>query len=227
MRETRKSTIIAFLAWTVEVYDFILFGTLLPRAKEDFGWSSSHARLISTFVSIGTAIVVLGVGPLVDRLGRRKGMMITVGGTALSSATTAASGGAFSLVAAKSIGGIGLSEQVFNATYLNEIYSPSLSEFEEHLPAPAPPPGAICNYQHLSPLSDTVACSVSESIACHPHVSTHADLGCDLPNRARPRLCRRSGRGAAAVSTIPRLPVLALSICSSAATVPHEGGPHQ
>ncbi len=128
IRETRKSTIIAFLAWTVAVYDFILFGTLLPRVKEDFGWSSSHALLISTFVSIGTAIVVLGVGPLVDRLGRRKGMMITVGGTALSSAATAASGGAFSLVAAKSIGGMGLSEQAVNATYLNEIYAVSESD---------------------------------------------------------------------------------------------------
>ncbi|WFR72571.1 MFS transporter [Prescottella defluvii] len=128
IRETRKSTIIAFLAWTVAVYDFILFGTLLPRVKEDFGWSSSHALLISTFVSIGTAVVVLGVGPVVDRLGRRKGMMITVGGTALSSAATAASGGAFSLVAAKSIGGMGLSEQAVNATYLNEIYAVSESE---------------------------------------------------------------------------------------------------
>lgn len=128
IRETRKSTIIAFLAWTVAVYDFILFGTLLPRVKEDFGWSSSHALLISTFVSIGTAVVVLGVGPVVDRLGRRKGMMITVGGTALSSAATAASGGALSLVAAKSVGGMGLSEQAVNATYLNEIYAVSESE---------------------------------------------------------------------------------------------------
>jgi hypothetical protein len=41
--------------------------------KEAFGWSTSHALLVSTLVSVGTAIVVLGVGPVVDRLGRRKG----------------------------------------------------------------------------------------------------------------------------------------------------------
>ena len=128
IRETRKSTIIAFLAWTIAVYDYILFGTMLPRIREDFGWSSSQALLISTFVSVGTAVVVLGVGPIVDALGRRKGMMITVGGTALSSAATAASGGAVSLVLTKSIGGLGLSEQAVNATYLNEIYDVSESE---------------------------------------------------------------------------------------------------
>ncbi|MDF3308144.1 MFS transporter [Rhodococcus sp. T2V] len=128
VRETRKSTIVAFLAWTVAVYDYILFGTMLPRIREDFGWSSSQALLISTFVSIGTAVVVLGVGPLVDKLGRRKGMMFTVGGTALSSVATAASGGALSLVLTKSIGGLGLSEQAVNATYLNEIYDVSESE---------------------------------------------------------------------------------------------------
>ncbi|OZC55470.1 MFS transporter [Rhodococcus sp. 06-621-2] len=128
IRETRKSTLIAFFAWTIAVYDYILFGTMLPRIRDDFGWSASHALLISTMVSVGTAFVVLGVGPVVDRLGRRKGMMITVGGTALSSVATAASGGAVSLVLTKSIGGLGLSEQAVNATYLNEIYDVSESE---------------------------------------------------------------------------------------------------
>src|SRR6478736_2619092 len=81
-RETRKGTGIAFLAWVFAVYDFILFGTLLPVIKDDFGWSESAAIRISTAISIGTALVVFGVGPLVDRLGRRKGMLITVSGTA-------------------------------------------------------------------------------------------------------------------------------------------------
>ena len=31
VRETRRATGIAFFAWTIAVYDFILFGTLLPR----------------------------------------------------------------------------------------------------------------------------------------------------------------------------------------------------
>jgi putative MFS transporter len=123
IRETRRSTGIAFFAWTIAVYDFILFGTLLPRIQESFGWGTSHALLVSTLVSVGTAIVVLGVGPMVDRLGRRKGMIISVAGTAASSAATAATTGAVSLVGVRSISGLGLAEQSVNATYLNELYA--------------------------------------------------------------------------------------------------------
>jgi MFS family permease len=121
-KETRRASGIAFIAWTIAVYDFILFGTLLPRISESFGWSTSHALLVSTLVSVGTAIVVLLVGPMVDRLGRRKGMIIAVGGTAASSAATAATVGAASLIGVRSISGLGLAEQSVNATYLNELY---------------------------------------------------------------------------------------------------------
>lgn len=121
-KETRRASGIAFIAWTIAVYDFILFGTLLPRISESFGWSTSHALLVSTLVSVGTAIVVLLVGPMVDRLGRRKGMIISVGGTAASSAATAATVGAASLIGVRSISGLGLAEQSVNATYLNELY---------------------------------------------------------------------------------------------------------
>lgn len=123
VKETRRATGIAFFAWTIAVYDFILFGTLLPRIEEGFGWEPSFALLVSTFVSIGTFVVVILVGPLVDRLGRRKGMVISVGGTALSSAATAATQGAASLVGVRAISGLGLAEQSVNATYLNELYA--------------------------------------------------------------------------------------------------------
>ncbi len=123
VRETRVATGIAFLAWTIAVYDFILFGTLLPRIEESFGWTTSFALLVSTLVSVGTAFVVLGVGPLVDRIGRRRGMIVSVAGTAASSAATAATVGAGSLIGVRSISGLGLAEQSVNATYLNELYA--------------------------------------------------------------------------------------------------------
>ena len=123
VRETRRATGIAFFAWTIAVYDFILFGTLLPRIEESFGWTTSRALFVSTLVSVGTAIVVLCVGPMVDRLGRTKGMIISVGGTAASSAATAASVGAASLIGVRAISGLGLAEQSVNATYLNELYA--------------------------------------------------------------------------------------------------------
>ncbi|NUW42335.1 MFS transporter [Nonomuraea rhodomycinica] len=123
VRETRKATVIALFAWIFAVYDYIMFGTLLPEISAQFGWAPAEASLYSTLISVGTAVVVLGVGPLVDRLGRRKGMIITVSGTALASAVSAATMNAAYLVGVRSIGGLGLAEQSVNATYLNEIYA--------------------------------------------------------------------------------------------------------
>ncbi|WP_067792383.1 MFS transporter [Actinomadura formosensis] len=122
-RDTRKATVIAFFAWVFAVYDFILFGTLLPEMTKQFHWSEQRASLISTLISVGTAVVVLVIGPLVDRMGRRKGMILTVSGTALASAATAGTVNAGYLVGVRSLGGVGLSEQAVNTTYLNEVFA--------------------------------------------------------------------------------------------------------
>lgn len=128
MRATNTATVLALLAWTVAVFDYGLFGTLLPVMQEDFGWTAPEAYAINTWIAVGTAAVAFGIGPVIDRLGRRKGMMVTVGGTAIVSAVTAAipagvaviSNGLIVLV--RSFGGLGFSEQAVNATYMNEVY---------------------------------------------------------------------------------------------------------
>ncbi|WP_345153124.1 MFS transporter [Arthrobacter ginkgonis] len=122
VRETRIATVIAFFAWAVAVYDFIMFGTLLPVIKEDFGWSESQALFVHTLTTLGGAIVVFVLGPLVDRFGRRRGMMLTVAGTAVSSGLTALATNIAAMVGIRSISGLGLAEQSVNATYLNEVY---------------------------------------------------------------------------------------------------------
>ncbi|MGC0367117.1 putative MFS transporter [Rhodococcus sp. 27YEA15] len=127
-RDIRRSTIICMIAGIVAVFDFILFGTLLPRISESFSWSTSQALLVSTLVSVGTAVVLFGIGPLVDRLGRRRGMISTVLGTAVSSAATAAVTGGVSMVAVRSVSGLSLAEQSVNATYLNELYNAAEDE---------------------------------------------------------------------------------------------------
>lgn len=122
--ETRRGTVLAFLAMMFAIYDFILFGTVLPVIQEDFGWSDSHATAVNTAVSIGGALVLLIVGGLVvDRIGRRRGMMLTIGGTALGSGLTSIVPGTASMVAVRSISGLGLAEQGINSTYLNELYA--------------------------------------------------------------------------------------------------------
>lgn len=127
-KETKRGSTLAFFAWTLAVYDFIMFGTLLPRIAEDFGWNEQTALLANTLVSVGVFVVVVLVGLFVDRLGRRRGMMITIGGAALSSLLTAASTGVASLVGFRALSGFGMAEQSVNSTYLNEVFA--LTELE-------------------------------------------------------------------------------------------------
>ncbi|GAA3054652.1 MFS transporter [Pseudonocardia yunnanensis] len=122
-RATRKATIIAFFAWLFAVFDFIMFGTLLPQISASFGWDDATASLVSTLVSVATAVIALAVGPITDRIGRRKGMILTVSGTAVASALSSVTPSAAYLIGVRSLGGLGLAEQAVNATYLSEIYA--------------------------------------------------------------------------------------------------------
>ncbi|WP_206031235.1 MFS transporter [Rhodococcus sp. B10] len=128
----KAATWICFFAWTFAVYDFVLFGSLLPKLAEDHGWTESYSTGVNTWVTIGTAFVAFGVGPMVDKLGRRRGIVIAVIGAALMSALTAAAGwvvgviagvGVVILILVRSVAGLGYAEQAINATYLNEMFA--------------------------------------------------------------------------------------------------------
>lgn len=125
--DVRYATWIAFFAWVFAVYDFILFGTLLPVIGEHVGWDATHQAALATWVAVGSAVVAFTVGPIVDRLGRRFGIVFTVTGAAVCSALTALGGGLGSLGLAliRSLGGLGYAEQTVNATYLSELYAAS------------------------------------------------------------------------------------------------------
>ncbi|AXG81475.1 MFS transporter [Streptomyces paludis] len=117
-----RASVICFLAWVFSVYDFTLFGTLLPKISEDFGWSNATAANVVTGVTAGTFVVSLCVGPILDRFGRRPALMITSAGAAFTSAATALVMGPVSMVAVRAFSGFGYSEEVVNTVYLKEIY---------------------------------------------------------------------------------------------------------
>ncbi len=124
-RELVYPSIIAFLAWVVCVYDFIMFGTLLPRIAEDFGWTTATSTAIATLVAVGTAVVAVLVGPMIDYVGRKRSLIITTAGTGISSLLTGLTPAAFAavwLTIVRAISGLGYSEQAVNTTYLNELY---------------------------------------------------------------------------------------------------------
>ncbi|AHG18380.1 MFS transporter [Chania multitudinisentens RB-25] len=125
IKDVKFATWIAFFAWVFAVYDFILFGTLLPEIGRHFNWNEVEQAKLATWVAVGGAIVALAVGPLVDRLGRRLGIVITVSGAALCSLLTAVGGawGKGALIGIRSVAGLGYAEQTVNATYLTEMYA--------------------------------------------------------------------------------------------------------
>ena len=133
-RDVKIASWICFFAWTVAVYDFVLFGNLLPIMAEDLGLTDAGATGLNTWITAGTALVAFGIGPVVDRFGRRKGIILAVVGAAIASLMTATVGwlvgllaglGFVALVLIRSLAGLGYAEQAINAVYLNEVYSSS------------------------------------------------------------------------------------------------------
>jgi MFS family permease len=123
--DVKRATVVAFFAWVFAVYDFILFGTLLPEIGKHYGWDAATQAEIATYVAIGTAVIAFAIGPLLDRLGRKAGLLWTVAGAALCSGLTVVGGamGQWPLVLIRSLSGLGYAEETVNATYLNELYS--------------------------------------------------------------------------------------------------------
>ncbi|MDP9650548.1 MULTISPECIES: MFS transporter [Paraburkholderia] len=123
--DVKRATVVAFFAWVFAVYDFILFGTLLPEIGKHYGWDAAAQAEIATLVAVGTAVIAFAIGPLLDRLGRKAGLLWTVAGAALCSGLTVVGGamGQVPLVLIRSLSGLGYAEETVNATYLNELYS--------------------------------------------------------------------------------------------------------
>lgn len=123
---TRKTVIyvsvVCFIAWVASVYDYTLFGTLLPVIGDEFGWSAAEATAINTIATIGVFVVSLIVGTILDKLGRKKALILLMIGGAVASGLTGAVMGAVSLIIIRSFSGFSMSEEVVNAVYLNEIY---------------------------------------------------------------------------------------------------------
>ncbi|HSS49910.1 MAG TPA: MFS transporter, partial [Thermoanaerobaculia bacterium] len=114
-------SVVCFIAWVASVYDYTLFGTLLPVIAQEFGWTTAQSTAVNTFATIGVFIVSLLVGSILDRLGRKRALIILMLGGAVASGLTGLAAGAVSLIIIRSLTGFSMSEEVVNADYLNEI----------------------------------------------------------------------------------------------------------
>lgn len=123
----RQVSIVCFIAWVASVYDYTLFGTLLPVIGKEFGWSVVKATAINTYATIGVFIVALAVGTIIDKMGRKRALIVLMLGGAVASGLTGAAIGAASLIIIRSFSGFSMSEEVVNAVYLNELYKETKS----------------------------------------------------------------------------------------------------
>lgn len=51
--DVKRATLVAFFAWVFAVYDFILFGTLLPEIGAHYKWTPTQQAEIATLVAAG------------------------------------------------------------------------------------------------------------------------------------------------------------------------------
>ena len=105
-------SIIAFLAWVVCVYDYIMFGTLLPKMADDFG--GRPRRVPDRDHCVDRDLLRSHLRGADDRLCRSKrSLIITTAGTGLSSLLTGLTLGVFGiyLTIIRSISGLGYSER--------------------------------------------------------------------------------------------------------------------
>ncbi|WP_067935037.1 MFS transporter [Alicyclobacillus kakegawensis] len=128
-KQVTYALVCSFLAWMFSVYDYILFGTLLPVIAQSFHWSTVLSLQIATWVSVGTFILSFLVGPMTDYLGRKNTLMITTFGAAISSGLTALTMNPIYLIFIRALSGLGYSEQAVNTTYLTEIMGPGRRGF--------------------------------------------------------------------------------------------------
>ena len=134
-KEIVYASTVAFLSWSFSIFNFFLFGNLLPVLAPVFGWTTTDSGVILTVISFGTFLTSLSVGPMADYLGRRTALALTVIGGPLSSGLMAAAGllsGSLLkayVVVVRSLSGYGTSVQAVNTTYLNEMYGPERRGF--------------------------------------------------------------------------------------------------
>ncbi|MFP5070669.1 MFS transporter [Pseudonocardia nantongensis] len=108
-----RSGWVAPLCWSavaLEGFDLVVLGVVLPSLLDDpvWGLNPATASLISTAGLLGVMVGALSVGPVADRLGRRKAMLITVVSFSVLTLACAVATGPWMFAALRFLAGLGL-----------------------------------------------------------------------------------------------------------------------
>ncbi|WP_434666139.1 aromatic acid/H+ symport family MFS transporter [Paraburkholderia sp. A3BS-1L] len=119
--------ILCFLTIAVDGYDLIVYGATVPHLLKEPGWNltATGVGLIGSWTLVGLMAGLLGAGPLADRIGRRKQLLIGVVWFSIGTFLCSQVSSPFELGVARFLCGIGLGAVVPSSVALSVEYAPS------------------------------------------------------------------------------------------------------
>jgi AAHS family 4-hydroxybenzoate transporter-like MFS transporter len=119
--------ILCFMIVATDGMDVAIMGFLAPAITKEWGISRAAFGVVMSAAPIGLAIGALLVGPMSDRFGRKKLLMLSVGWFGLFSLLSAAAPNVVMLSVLRFLTGLGLGAAMPNATTLLSEYVPERS----------------------------------------------------------------------------------------------------
>lgn len=118
---------LCFLIVTTDGMDVAIMGFLAPAITKEWGISKAAFGLVMSAAPVGLAIGALMIGPLSDRYGRKRLLMVAVGCFGLFSILAAQATGVVSLSVLRFLTGLGLGAAMPNTTTLLSEFVPEKS----------------------------------------------------------------------------------------------------
>jgi AAHS family 4-hydroxybenzoate transporter-like MFS transporter len=116
--------LLCFLIITTDGIDVAIMGFLAPAITKEWGISKAAFGIVMSAAPIGLAIGALMIGPLSDRYGRKRLLMVAVAWFGLFSVLASQAGDVVSLSALRFLTGLGLGAAMPNTTTLLSEYVP-------------------------------------------------------------------------------------------------------
>ncbi len=102
-------------------FDFFVIGVAMPFIQRDFGLSAGWVGAIATAALVGALVGSLTLGPITDKVGRQRMLVIDIGLFIVASAATALAWNAWSLLIFRFLVGVGIgADYPISVAYITE-----------------------------------------------------------------------------------------------------------